>query len=89
VSPREGRLLRLRPPCIVTVDEETAELTHRAVGRSPDGPYVSYRGVTEDGCECELRVAPGDVDVTWTVADSSQTIDDERVTVFQRRSSFL
>ncbi len=84
VSPREGRLLRLRPPCIVTVDDEIVELTHRGVGRSRGDLYVTYTGVDVDGQTCELVVVPSQPNVTWRVGEQLRVVSEDDVQVFQR-----
>lgn len=33
ISPREGRLLRLKPPCVVVVEDRPAEVLARTLGR--------------------------------------------------------
>ncbi len=42
VAPREGRLLRLRPPCLIQVRSQTVEVLRRQVGQTANGPYVVY-----------------------------------------------
>lgn len=42
VSPREGRLLRLRPPCVVVIESDAVELVQRMVAHDAEGPSVVY-----------------------------------------------
>lgn len=57
ISPYEGKLLRLQPPCIVRIGLHNWMLRARRVGSTAEGPYVLYSG--DDGVQpCELRVLP-------------------------------
>ena len=57
VSPTEGRLLRLEPPCILRIGDRVLEVVRRKVGQTPDGAYVEYD--CDDGASrCALRVFP-------------------------------
>lgn len=56
-SPREGRLLRLTPPCLLRVGDTLVELTSRTVGETAAGPYLVYRGRSPTG-PCSIRVRP-------------------------------
>lgn len=55
ISPRE-RLLRLRPPCFVCIDDLLIEVTRR---RCSAGAIVY--DCSSDGGSCELRVQPGKI----------------------------
>ncbi|MEE8409947.1 MAG: hypothetical protein V3T05_10095 [Myxococcota bacterium] len=57
VSPAEGRLLRLEPPCILRIGGRVLEVVRRKVGQTPDGACVTYGCVDGTG-RCELRVYP-------------------------------
>jgi len=74
ISPREGRLLRLKPPCVVVVEGRPAEVLARTLGRvSATTNAWEVGSPTDDGSisvvydcrssqgECRLRlaVAPG------------------------------
>jgi hypothetical protein len=37
ISPREGRLLRLKPPCVVVVEDRPAEVLARTLARTSTG----------------------------------------------------
>jgi len=37
ISPREGRLLRLKPPCVVVVEDRPAEVLARTLARASTG----------------------------------------------------
>ena len=57
VSPAQGRLLRLQPPCILRIGDRVYEVIDRRVGNVPEGAFVAYG--CDDGVEhCELRVFP-------------------------------
>ena len=57
VSPREGRLLRLKPPCLVRVGDTIIDVTSRTVGETAAGCYLLYRGHSSTG-PCSIRVRP-------------------------------
>lgn len=49
VSPSEGRLLRLSPPCVLTIGSETVQIVSRTVSATTDGPSVQYECETDYG----------------------------------------
>jgi len=51
ISPTEGRLLRLIPPCIISVNGRPVEVLRRSVSRKTSEPIVQY------DCLCEGRTA--------------------------------
>lgn len=57
ISPREGQLLRLRPPCLIQVCSQPVEVQQRRVGQTPQGPYIVYHCRGEFG-PSELWVSP-------------------------------
>ncbi len=57
-SPREGILLRLRPPAIVRVRGKTLEVTSRRVVEGPPADLVCYGWSGPDGRAGELLVVP-------------------------------
>src|SRR5579871_3116549 len=56
VSPRAGRLLRIHPPCLISIDERMIEVVSRSVSQGPSGPSVGYQCRTPEG-PAELRVS--------------------------------
>lgn len=69
VSPREGRLLRLVPPCYLEYGGDLWLVESRAVGTGAAGGYVTYRCSLE-GQQGELTVLPaaaGREQVRWMV----------------------
>lgn len=84
VSPSEGRLLRLAPPCVLTIGSETVRIVSRTVSETVDGPMIRY--------ECETGYGPGELtvrlandlrsDVRWQNEKSCQAIAEQDVVVF-------
>ncbi|WLD11736.1 hypothetical protein [Planctellipticum variicoloris] len=69
ISPREGRLLQLAPPCYLEYGGEFWLVDSRAVGTSSTGSYITYRCSTQ-GSQAELTVTPartGWEQVLWIV----------------------
>lgn len=54
-SVRDGQLLRLSPPCIVSLCGEVYQVKGRVVGQDERGRYVSY-ACLRDSVACELQV---------------------------------
>jgi len=57
ISPAEGRLLRLIPPCIISVNGRSVEVLRRSVDRKTSEPIVQYDGLCE-GRTVQLIVTP-------------------------------
>ena len=76
VSPTEGKLLRLEPPCMLRIGERVLEVVRRSVGQTPDGTYVAYTCEDNPGV-CELRVFP----VGLTHQPTVQLVTSESCTV--------
>jgi hypothetical protein len=57
VSPREGRLLRLKPPCFLRIAGEPVQVTRRQVIRGAVGLTIVYHCEMATG-PCELVVQP-------------------------------
>lgn len=55
ISPSEGRLLRLSPPCVLTIGRRTVRIVSRAVSETVSGPIVTYECETDAG-EADLIV---------------------------------
>lgn len=84
VSPREGRLLRLAPPCYLEQGGELWLVESRAVGAGTTGSYVSYRCSTE-GRQAVLTVTParpGREQVQWIVNGACQTLSADEFDVY-------
>ena len=83
-SPREGRLLRLRPPCILVIDGRVVEVVARTLAHDYAGAIVSYdcRQGEEIG-RLTIRLGGGATsDVSWTTADVERRFSADDVEVF-------
>ncbi len=49
ISPQQGQLLRIEPPCIIRVNSVIAQVLSRSAGCNGAGPYVAYECRTERG----------------------------------------
>ncbi|MEX2216808.1 MAG: hypothetical protein WD768_22025 [Phycisphaeraceae bacterium] len=91
ISPREGRLLRLRPPCILRIGEAYVQVHRRCTGSLATGPYVLYE-CTIDSQPGQLIVSPGPPGapgppsgsklIKWRLAGETQDLDADDVEVF-------
>ena len=88
-SPREGRLLRIEPPCVVVVEEQPAEVVARTLGRTADETgaiRVDYDCRSAQGA-CRLRLtvtACGAIAaIAWTADGIEQLVSEEQVEVYQ------
>jgi hypothetical protein len=84
VSPREGRLLRLQPPCYLLIDGRPAEVLARTLAQGDSGWTVSYECRTADG-DGNLTVRMiGDStsDVVWTTDGVERLIASDEIEVF-------
>lgn len=85
VSPREGRLLRLQPPCIVRIGREYAQVSRRCNGQTDAGPYVRY-DCTVDNRHASLLVELNpdlkDQAVFWTVDGETERYAADDIEVF-------
>ncbi len=85
VSPREGQLLRLRPPCLIKVCSQLVEVRQRSVGQTRQGSYVVYHCGSEHG-PCELRITPvGDrygPRVRWIANSGEQELSVDEIQVY-------
>ncbi len=90
VSPDEGRLLRLEPPCVVVIESRPAEVLARTVGRTAAGPFVVYDCRSATG-PYQLRVVPlGDGQVScvcWIENGRERELAADDVEVFQAKRS--
>lgn len=92
ISPREGRLLRLTPPCVVVVEDQPAEVLARMLGRTSattsdggDSISVVYECRSPRGdCRLRLAVTPGGAiaGVYWTTGGVERRITEESVEVY-------
>jgi hypothetical protein len=84
VSPREGRLLSLEPPCVVFITSRPAQVVERI---APDPiapePTVTYRCRTATST-AELRVrltSPQELHITWRESGRERVIPESEVTL--------
>ncbi len=84
-SPREGRLLRLRPAWILRVDGVSWEVRSRSVGETPGGPYVLYHCGNASGTAL-LKLEPEGFSsryaLRWSEGGSERFLDEDAVEVF-------
>lgn len=84
-SPREGRLMRLRPPCIIRVGGQVVEVLRRSVGQTSAGSYVTYDCDNGAG-PCRLRVTPVGTThypiVHWFESGQEREISEDQVVIF-------
>ena len=84
VSPREGRLLRLQPPCILLVEGCPVEVLSRILGQSTRGLTIAYECRSAAGA-CRLTVQPAGnstPEVTWFASGVERLIAEHEVEVF-------
>ena len=85
VSPEEGRLLRLEPPCFVVVAGRPAEVLSRTLGHDPGGAFVAYECRSAGG-SCRLRIGLGAdgaaSDVAWTFDEMQRSLRPEEVETY-------
>lgn len=93
ISPREGRLLRLKPPCVVVVEDRPAEVLARTLGRNSTATIAGneeWISVVYDcrsvagSCRLRLSVAPGGTleAVYWTTDGQERWVTEESVEVY-------
>lgn len=84
VGPDEGRLLRLTPPCLLTIGLQTVTIVSRTVSQTQDGPRVRYGCETEDGsAELTIRLTPAfRTDVTWSESGRDVGLAESDIVVF-------
>ena len=82
ISPREGLLYRLQPPCLLQVRSQTVTVRERRIDNSADTSWVIYAC---DSGACELRIQladPGAAPTIYWFDDSGcveLTVDDLEV----------
>jgi len=90
ISPREGRLLRLEPPCFLIIEGRLAEVVGRELAAGPGAPLIIYSCLTDSGTG-ELRVSPSEagrrLEVKWIDAAGEKTLGEEEITVYPRAAS--
>jgi hypothetical protein len=85
-SPRDGRLLRLHPPCVIAIGGQIFEIAHRIVGQDAGGPFVVY--------DCHYPYGPAQLLVRlhagcsrllvrWIGPDGERSLDEEAISVFE------
>ena len=67
VSPRQGRLLRLRPGTLLRVGDQHATVVARRVCQGSDGPVVIY--------DCLVDERPGELRVPMSQGQQSTDVD--------------
>lgn len=93
VSPSEGRLLRLMPPCALAIGSETVLIVSRTVGETAEGPLVRYEcqtessgGESETDCgirELTVRLTSGfRVEITWNGYGEPVSLAESDLVVF-------
>ena len=87
ISPREGRLLRLEPPCLLRLGGLWAQVVGREVATGGAGPSVVYR-LNADAGSAVLRVArrPGcrALSVHLRAGAGEESLPEEEIEVFPR-----
>ena len=74
VPPSEGRLLRLSPPCVLTIGSETVLIVSRTVSETTDGPSVRYECETDYGsAELIVRLNAMKTQVEWKNQEGTTT----------------
>ena len=85
VSSSSGRLLRIFPPCLISIGDQTIEVVSRRVSLAPAGAGVCYECRTPNG-PAELCVTPawgdGRASVLWCDAGGVQTLLADEVQVW-------
>lgn len=86
VSPTEGRLLRLEPPCWLRVEGTLVEVFSRTVGETTGGPFVTY-GCRSPAGPCTLSLDPRGQGRTailrWEKDARKEELSSRQVEVFQ------
>jgi hypothetical protein len=83
-SPREGRLLSLRPPCILLVRGRGVRVLESRPHETASGPCLVHHCLAE-GAPCALRVTPrdGGTELLWVEGGRARILGEEEVEVFQ------
>ncbi len=85
-SPRDGRLLRLQPPCLVVIGGQSFEIAHRIAGQDAEGPFVDYDLRSEIGSArllVRLMIETSRSVIRWIGPDGERSLDETEVTVFE------
>jgi hypothetical protein len=89
VSPREGRLLRLQPPCIINIDEHEILVEKRTVADHPQGAQVIYDGhIRSNRRATSLTIAVGSSNVAWTIDGSTLNVAVDEIIAFEPTSRY-
>ncbi len=86
VAPSGGRLLRLQPPCFITIDDEAFEVSRRLVGQDAGGPFVVYECHATTGSAqliVRLIAESHQTSIRWIGPDGEQQLDERNVSVFE------
>jgi hypothetical protein len=84
VSPREGRLLSLEPPCVVFITSRPAQVVERiAPDPTASDPSVTYRCRTSTGPAelCVRLTGPRELHITWRESNRERAIPESEVTL--------
>jgi hypothetical protein len=85
VSPREGKLLWLRPHCLLTVDGVPAEVLRREEFHASIAQGVLYECQTAEGL-ARLHVRIGDhagqLAISWSTSGPSEMLSEHQIEVF-------
>ena len=85
-SPREGRLLRLHPPCFVVIGGRSFEIAHRVVGQDAEGPFVDYNVRSQEGSArllVRLIVETSQTVIHWIGPDGERSLEPCDIGVFE------
>lgn len=85
-SPRDGRLLRLHPPCFVLIGDRSFEIGRRVVGQDADGPFVVYDGRDANGPAkllVRLVTKSSRTVIRWIGNNGERTLDETDISVFE------
>jgi hypothetical protein len=84
-SPREGRILRLRPPAWILLDGREVEVLRRSVFRGAEGGSVVYDCQTEYG-PAQIRVSTVgplySTQIYWVQRGQPQLLDEDRLEIW-------
>ena len=88
-SPREGRLLRLVPPCFLRIAGESAEVVSRHVTNAGDGQLITHRcqGAAGD-FELAIRLTAGGPEVRMRRGGRERLVAAEDVVVIPGAACF-
>jgi hypothetical protein len=86
-APSDGRLLRLQPPCFVTIDGGPFEIARRVVGQDAGGPFVVYECHATGGSAqliVRLVAESQQTSIRWIGPDGERRLNERDVAVFSK-----